>query len=127
MSSFKEDMAHIQQLVGNAFTATGGLVALADGAQMQPTRLRKALEQTIGSFELATVELRQLCERYMPPVGSVGKKPAIPRRDVTGSVELIEFHWRIRRRYGSAIRSAACWTNTRAVGIAFRTTGTRSW
>ena len=93
MSSFKEDMAHIQQLVGNAFTATGGLVALADGAQMQPTRLRKALEQTIGSFELATVELRQLCERYMPPVGSVGKKPAIPRRDVTGSVELIEFHW----------------------------------
>ena len=93
MSSFKEDMAHIQQLVGNAFTATGGLVALADGAQMQPTRLRKALEQTLGRFELATVELRQLCERYMPPVGSVGKKPAIPRRDVTGSVELIEFHW----------------------------------
>ena len=93
MSSFKEDMAHIQQLVGNSFTATGGLVALADGAQMQPARLRKALEQTIGSFELATVELRQLCERYMPPVGSVGKKPAIPRRDVTGSVELIEYHW----------------------------------
>ena len=93
MNSFKEDMAHIQQLVGNSFTATGGLVALADGAQMQPARLRKALEQTIGSFELATVELRQLCERYMPPARSVGKKPAIPRRDVTGSVELIEYHW----------------------------------
>lgn len=47
MSGFKEDMARVQQLVGNAFTATGGLVALADGAQMQPTKLRKALEQTI--------------------------------------------------------------------------------
>ena len=88
-----EDMAHIQQLVGNAFTATGSLTALADGAQMQPAKLRKALEQTIGSFELATVELRQLCERYMPPAGNPGKKATIPRRDVTGSVELIEYQW----------------------------------
>ena len=88
-----EDMAHIQQLVGNAFTATGSLTALADGAQMQPAKLRKALEQTIGSFELATVELRQLCERYMPPAGNPGKKATIPRRDITGSVELIEYQW----------------------------------
>ena len=93
MSGFKEDMARVQQLVGNAFTATGGLVALADGAQMQPTKLRKALEQTMGSFEAATLELRQLCERYMPPTGSLGKKPTLPRRDVTGSVELIEYQW----------------------------------
>ena len=106
MSSFKEDMARIQQLVGNAFTATGGLVALADGAQMQPARLRKALEQTIGSFEAATVELRQLCERYMPPAGNPGKKPAIPRREVTGSVELIEYHW-LRIKINTLLPSAA--------------------
>ena len=47
----------------------------------------------MGSFEAATLELRQLCERYMPPTGSLGKKPTIPRRDVTGSVELIEYQW----------------------------------
>lgn len=93
MSSFQKDMVRIQRLVGESFTATGGLVALADGAQMQPAKLRKALEETIGSFEHATVELRQLCERYMPPVGNIAKKPALPRRDITGSVELIEFHW----------------------------------
>ena len=106
MSNFKEDMARIQQLVGNSFIATGALVALADGAQMQPARLRKVLEQTVGSFESATVELRQLCERYMPPTGSLGKKPALPRRDVTGSVELIDYHW-LHIRLNTLLPSAA--------------------
>ena len=106
MSSFKEDMARIQQLVGNSFAATGGLVALADGAQMQPARLRKTLEQTIVCFEAATVELRQLCERYMPPAGNMGTKPTIPRRDVTGSVELIEYHW-LRIKINTLLPSAA--------------------
>ena len=106
MSNFKEDMVRIQQLVGNPFTATGALVALADGAQMQPARLRKALELTVGSFEAATVELRQLCERHMPPAGDPGKKPSIPRREVTGSVELIDCHW-LHIRLNTLLPSAA--------------------
>ena len=93
MSVFKEDMARIQMLVGNAFTATGGLVALADGGQMQPAKLRKTLEQTMGSFETATVELRRLSERYMPPVAGIGRKPVVPAREITGSVEMIEYQW----------------------------------
>ena len=31
MTDFKKDMARIQTLVGDAFSATGGLVALSDG------------------------------------------------------------------------------------------------
>lgn len=93
MNDFKRDMAHIQTLVGNSFTATGGLVALADGGQMTPAKLRKTLEQAVGCFESAVVELRQLCERYMPPVGNTGKKATVPCREITGSVELLEYQW----------------------------------
>ena len=106
MSAFQEDMARIQQLVGGAFTATGSLVALADGGQMQPAKLRKALEQTVGSFESAAVELRQLCEKYMPPLSGVGRKPVVPCREITGSVELIEYQW-LRIRVNTLLPSAA--------------------
>lgn len=106
MNDFKRDMAHIQTLVGNSFTATGGLVALADGGQMTPAKLRKTLEQAVGYFESATVELRQLCERYMPPAGYPGEKPTIPQREVTGSVELIDYHW-LHIRINTLLPSAA--------------------
>ena len=106
MNDFKRDMAHIQELVGNSFTATGGLVALADGGQMTPAKLRKTLEQAVGCFESATVELRQLCERYMPPAGYPGEKPTIPQREVTGSVELIDYHW-LHIRINTLLPSAA--------------------
>ena len=106
MNDFKRDMAHIQTLVGSSFTATGGLVALADGGQMTPAKLRKTLEQAVGYFESATVELRQLCERYMPPAGNPGEKPTIPQREVTGSVELIDYHW-LHIRINTLLPSAA--------------------
>ena len=93
MRSSREDMARIQQLVGNAFTSTGALVALSDGGQMQPAKLRRILEHTMVNFESATVELRRLCEQYMPPASGIGQKPALPRREITGSVELIEYQW----------------------------------
>lgn len=106
MNGFKEDVARIQQLIGGSFNATGALAVLANGGQMQPTKLSKALEQTAGSFETAVVELRRLCEKYMPPVDSIGKKPAIPFREVTGSVELIEYQW-LRIRINTLLPSAA--------------------
>ena len=106
MNDFKRDMAHIQELVGNSFTATGGLVALADGGQMGPAKLRKTLEQAVGSFDSAAVELRQLCERYMPPAGYPGEKPTIPQREVTGRVELIDYHW-LHIRINTLLPSAA--------------------
>lgn len=93
MSSFREDIARIQQLVGNAFTSTGALVALSDGGQLQPAKLRRTLEHTMCSFESATVELRRLCEQYMPPASGIGQKPVLPLRETIGSVELIEYQW----------------------------------
>ena len=93
MNDFKQDTTRIQQLIGTAFTATGALVAMADGGVMQPQKLRRTLEQAVGSFESATVELRRLCERNMPPAGGTAYKPVVPRRDVTGTAELIDGNW----------------------------------
>ena len=106
MNGFKEDVARIQQLIGSSFNATGGLAVLANGGQMQPTKLSKVLEQTVGSFETAAVELRRLCEKYMPPVDGIGKKPAVPFREVTGSVEMIEYQW-LRIRINTLLPSVA--------------------
>ena len=51
MNDVKRDMTRIQELVGNAFSQTGSLVALANGGQMNPNKLQKTLEQTMEQFE----------------------------------------------------------------------------
>ena len=82
----KQDLIRIQELVGKAFGTTGSLVALTDGAQMNPNKLQKTLEQTMEQFERSTLELRQLCERYSPGAGGFAHKPVLPAADVAGSV-----------------------------------------
>ena len=93
MNDMKRDLIHIQELVGNAFSVTGSLVALTDGAQMNPNKLQKTLEQTMEHFERSTLELRQLCERYSPGVGGFAHKPVLPAADVAGSVESFGYGW----------------------------------
>ena len=63
MNSYQEDVARIQRLIGNSFSATGALVELADDSKA--SKRRKTLEHTVGGFEVAAVELRRLCEQYM--------------------------------------------------------------
>ena len=93
MTDFKKDMVQIQSLVGEAFTATGSLVALADGAAMNPVKLQQTLERTMEHYEHAALELRLLCERNSPGVGGYGKRPALPARSVTGHVEKLGYNW----------------------------------
>lgn len=87
MDALKKDMARIQELVGNSFTKTGGLLALGDGGQLSPQALERKLELTLLDFEMATLELRQLCERYSPGVGGYGRRPTLPALDVAGKVD----------------------------------------
>ena len=93
MNDARQDLIHIQELVGTAFSATGSLVALTDGEQMNPNKLQKTLEQTMDYFERSTLELRQLCERYSPGVGGFAHKPMLPAADVAGSVEEFGYGW----------------------------------
>ena len=93
MNDARQDLIHIQELVGTAFSATGSLVALTDGGQMNPNKLQKTLEQTMDYFERSTLELRQLCERYAPGVGGFMHKPILPAVEVAGSVEEFGYGW----------------------------------
>ncbi len=93
MNDLKRDMGRIQELVGGAFTATGGLVALADGGAMSDAKLQQVLEKTLGEFEAAVLELRVLGERYSPGVGSFGKRPILPTQSITGHVETLGYNW----------------------------------
>ena len=74
MKDLKQDMAKIQTLMGNAFSATGGLVALADGGVMSEPKLQQTLEKTAG-------------------VGGYGKRPAASFYAVTGHVEKLGYSW----------------------------------
>ena len=93
MSEPFQEMVRIQQLVGNAYTKTGALVALGDGGRMSEEKLQKTLEQTMEDFERATLALRSLCEQASPGVGGYAQRPSLPRRDVTGYVERFGFDW----------------------------------
>lgn len=93
MTDFKQDMAKIQELVANAFSETGKLVALADGGQMEARRLQKTLEDTAGQFEASVLELRRLCERYSPGAGGYGKRVKLPHMEVTGYMESYGYGW----------------------------------
>lgn len=93
MTDFLKDMTRIQELVGNSFTATGGLVALADGGAMPEAKLQQTLEKTLGEFESSVLELRLLCERYSPGAGSYGRRPVLPACAVSGHVEKIGYNW----------------------------------
>lgn len=93
MSEPYQEMVRIQQLVGNAYTKTGALVALRDGGIMSKEKLQKTLELTMEDFERATLELRKLCEQVSPGAGGYRQRPSLPRRDVTGYVERFGFDW----------------------------------
>lgn len=93
MNDMKRDMTRIQELVGEAFSQTGSLVALANGGQMNPNKLQKTLEQTMEQFERSALELRRLCEHYSPGVGGFSRKSVLPAMDVTGSVEEFGYGW----------------------------------
>lgn len=93
MNGLKNDIARMQTLVGDAFSATGTLAALADSGQTDPAKLQKALEETSGAFERSTLELRKLCEKHAPGVGGYGRKPVAPRLDNTGYVERFGYGW----------------------------------
>ena len=91
MNGIKQDVMQMQQLVGEAFNATGRLAALADSAS--PEKLQKALEETSGAFERSALELRRLCEKHVPGVGGYGKRPVLPRMETAGFVERFGYGW----------------------------------
>ena len=93
MNGLRNDIARIQALVGNAFSATGSLAALADSGQILPAKLEKALEETAGAFERSALELRRLCEKHAPGAGGYGKRPVLPRMETSGFVETFGYGW----------------------------------
>lgn len=93
MKDLKQDMGRIQQLVGDAFSRTGSLVALANGGQMSPGKLQQTLEEVSDSFERSSLELRRLCEQHSPGVGGHGKKPTLTAVEVCGQVDILCYDW----------------------------------
>ena len=44
-------------------------------------------------METAAVETRCICERYLNSAKATGGKPVLPYRVITGSVEMLDYHW----------------------------------
>ncbi len=90
--NFKPDMQQVQRLAGEAFVSTGTLVALADGAVCTPDKLADCLEAAAAKAEKAALEVRALCEKYMPTLVQQGKKRPAPV-EVAGRLEINEYRW----------------------------------
>lgn len=93
MSVLKADMTHLQSLIGDAFSKTGALVALADAGNPDPDKIQRNLETIADQFERATLELRRLCEQSSPGTGGYMHRPRLASLQIAGSVETLEYTW----------------------------------
>ena len=93
MNLIRTDIERLQNLVGDAFTKTGALVALTDAGVSEPDKLQRTLEFTADQFERATLELRGICERSSPGIGGYAKRPQLRPMQIAGSIELLEYEW----------------------------------
>lgn len=93
MSVLKADMTHLQSLIGDAFSKTGALVALADAGNPDPDKIQRNLETIADQFERATLELRRLCEQSSPGTGGYMHRPRLASLQIAGSVEMLEYTW----------------------------------
>ena len=93
MSELKADLTRLRNLIGDAFSKTGSLLALADMESPDPDRLQRALEFTGEQFERATLELRRLCEQAMPGTGGYAQRPRLAAQEIVGSVEMLDYTW----------------------------------
>ncbi len=92
LPDFKTDMKEIQRLAGEAYVSTGSLMALTDGGAATPDKLCACLEDAAVKSERAALDVRKLCEKYMPACPPPRKKK-LPAIDVTGSLLVNEYHW----------------------------------
>ena len=93
MSEMKTDMTRLQNLIGDAFTKTGSLVALADSGIPDPSKVQRRLETVADEFERATLELRVLCEQASSGTGGYAHKPRMRQMQIAGSVDMLEYEW----------------------------------
>ena len=93
MNDLKQDMSLMQTHISSAFALTGRLVAMSDGEQSDPQKLQRELEKTMAEFEETTLTLRNLCERYSTGAGGYGRRQPLPRREVTGRVDMLGHSW----------------------------------
>ena len=93
MPDVKEIIKQIQLITYGAYGASGQVAALLGEPDSDPKAVAKALENTAARLERGAVELRAICERSMPPVSTIGKRPTLPSLDIAGQVEANEFGW----------------------------------
>ena len=86
MPDVKEIIKQIQLITYGAYGASGQVAALLGEPDSDPKAVAKALENTAARLERGAVELRAICERSMPPVSTIGKRPTLPSLDIAGQV-----------------------------------------
>ena len=93
MNDFQKDVTRMRELLLAALTETEGLAAVQDAGAVNQERMQRKLEQTMEKAERSIIELRQLAERHSPGVGGYGDRYPLKAREVTGSVNMLEYTW----------------------------------
>ena len=93
MSDLKADLKRLQTLIGDAFSKTGALAALADAGAHDPDKIQRTLEFTADQFERAALDVRRLCESSSTGTGGYMQRPGLAPVEIAGSVEMLEYTW----------------------------------
>lgn len=93
MNDFQKDVTRMRELLLAALAETEGLAVVQDVGAVNQEWMQRKLEQTMEKAERSVIELRQLAERHSPGVGGYGDRYPLKAREVTGSVNMLEYTW----------------------------------
>jgi len=94
--NIRNDIKTMQVATTEAHRACGAFMAMINSGSTDLNAAADALERMSAQYEAGTVELRNICERYLPNnrrTGTIGAKPPPPRIDLAGSAEVNEYGW----------------------------------
>ena len=93
MSTIRNEIKNIQNIVFEAYKESGNLLALHESKDAGKDAVAAALDRIAGQFESGAVMLRNLCESVHPGPGRIGAKPALPKLHISGKAEVNLYGW----------------------------------
>ncbi|MCL1835855.1 MAG: hypothetical protein FWG48_06795 [Oscillospiraceae bacterium] len=92
-NDIKDDLKKLQEITFEAYKASGALMATLSSGSADLNGAAASLERVSEQYEAGAVALRNICDKRLPRPRHENTKPAAPRIDLAGKVDVNEYGW----------------------------------